>query len=139
MKTPAPGPYEVVTVIDEEGKARGKNGEQWILIRNETGAIATVYPARDAEATARLLAASWRLLEAAKIAVQNCNCTVRQRDSGHLLECFAPDLKNAIAHAEGEPILTPPGRTEESPTKPQESMEAKPKNIILDGDYGDSR
>src|ERR1700677_2406434 len=60
-KTPAQGPYEVVTVIDEEGKARGKNGEQWILIRNADGAIATVYPGREAEAPARLLAAAWSL------------------------------------------------------------------------------
>jgi hypothetical protein len=58
-KTPAPGPYEVVVVED----AQGRSGEKWIMIRNQGGAIATVYPAKDAAGTARLLAASWKLLD----------------------------------------------------------------------------
>ncbi len=58
-KQPAPGPYEVVMVEDAQGKA----GERWIMIRNADGAIATVYPAKNAEATANLLAASWEMLE----------------------------------------------------------------------------
>lgn len=64
IKQPAPGPYEIAIIIDEEGKARGRNGEQWILIRNADGAIASVYPGKDAEGTARLLASSFELLEA---------------------------------------------------------------------------
>ena len=64
----APGPYEVVTIIDEEGKARGRNGEKWLLIRNADGAIASVYPGQDAEGTARLLGGSWNLLERLKVA-----------------------------------------------------------------------
>jgi hypothetical protein len=63
-KTHAPGPYEVVVVED----AQGKNGDKWILIRNEGGAIATVYPARDSKETANLLAAAPELLEALKLA-----------------------------------------------------------------------
>jgi hypothetical protein len=63
-KTHAPGPYEVVVVED----AQGKNGDKWIMIRNEGGAIATVYPAREGMETAKLLAASWGLLEACKLA-----------------------------------------------------------------------
>jgi hypothetical protein len=57
-KIPAPGPYEVAIVIDEEGKARGGRGERWILIKNPDGAIATVYPALNGEATAKVLAAA---------------------------------------------------------------------------------
>jgi hypothetical protein len=68
-KIPAPGPYEVAIIIDEEGKARGSKGEKWILIKNADGAIATVYPASNAEATANLLAASASLLEQLRIAV----------------------------------------------------------------------
>lgn len=64
----APGPYEVAVIIDEEGKARGRNGERWVLIRNADGAIASVYPAREAEATAQLLAASWNMLKALRLA-----------------------------------------------------------------------
>ena len=69
MNYPAFGPYEVAIIIDEEGKARGRNGERWVLIRNAEGAIASVYPGRDAEATANLLAASWDMLEACRIAL----------------------------------------------------------------------
>jgi hypothetical protein len=63
-KTHAPGPYEVVVVED----AQGRKGEKWIMIRNEGGAIATVYPATESKETANLLAASWGLLEACKLA-----------------------------------------------------------------------
>ena len=68
----APGPYEVVTIIDEEGKARGRNGEKWLLIRNADGAIASVYPGQDAEATAKLLAASFAMLKACKLGQAMC-------------------------------------------------------------------
>jgi len=63
-QSPAPGPYEVQIVIDEEGKARGSKGERWILIKNDDGAIATVYPAHNGEATAQLLAASYQMFGA---------------------------------------------------------------------------
>ncbi len=67
MKLPAPGPYEVVIV--EAAESIGRDGSKWVMIRNEGGAIATVYPAKEAEATARLLAAAWDLLEAVILAI----------------------------------------------------------------------
>ncbi len=59
----APGPYEVVPV---ERQAFERAGEQWVMIRNEAGAIAAVYPARDAKETATLLAAAPGMLAALK-------------------------------------------------------------------------
>jgi hypothetical protein len=99
-KTPAQGPYEVVTVIDEEGKARGKNGEQWLLIRNEEGAIASVYPGREAVATARLLAASYTMLEALKLYQQTYDNADRHPssiDESNVINAVAA----AILEAEG--------------------------------------
>lgn len=92
-KTHAPGPYEVVMVED----AQGKNGEKWIMIRNEGGAIATVYPAKEGEATAKLLAAAPELLEAC-IFVSASNSLI----------CASPEyqrLAAVIAKAEGRPPL----------------------------------
>jgi hypothetical protein len=52
------------------------------------------------EANARLIAAAPDLLEAAKHA--QCSCTTAQRDSGHSVDCWMPDLRAAIAKAEGQ-------------------------------------
>jgi uncharacterized protein YeaO (DUF488 family) len=38
-----------------------------------------------------------RLREAALAAVQSCECTLRERDSGHRVGCFAPELAEALA------------------------------------------
>lgn len=137
MKTPAPGPYEVAIIIDEEGKARGRNGEQWVLIRNADGAIASVYPGRDAEATANLLAASWTLLDACKLGraiaqdevdrlssleteTEGWNTDLEEAKSR--LYAFEYALEMAVGR---KPATTAPGRTEESPTKPEDPTEAK--------------
>lgn len=48
---------------------------------------------------AYLIAAAPDLLEAASQA--DCACSVRERASGHLVECWMPALKDAIAKALG--------------------------------------
>jgi hypothetical protein len=40
------------------------------------------------------------IIEAAKHA--QCKCTVKERISGHLLECWMPELNEALARAEGK-------------------------------------
>ena len=42
------------------------------------------------------------LYEALEEAVQSCPCSVRERDSGHRVECYAPRAKAALARARGE-------------------------------------
>jgi hypothetical protein len=49
-------------------------------------------------ANAILYAAAPDLLEAAKRA--QCQCSILERDSGHLVDCWMPDLSEAIAKAE---------------------------------------
>ena len=103
---PAPGPYEVVVVIDEEGKARGARGEKWVLIKNDDGAIASVYPAVNSEATARILAAGSELLKQLKLAVaviedNKDNLASIDLDEKQML---LGGMKLAIAQATGEPL-----------------------------------
>jgi hypothetical protein len=50
---------------------------------------------------ARLIAAAPEMLEALKAAIPDCRCTLRERESGHLVECFAIAAKEAIAKATG--------------------------------------
>lgn len=54
-------------------------------------------------ADADLIAAAPELLEACQEALRHCLCTFAQRMSGHLVDCFAPQLEAAIAKAEGNP------------------------------------
>ena len=139
MKTPAPGPYEVAIVIDEEGKARGRNGERWVLIKNADGAIASVYPGRDAEATADLLAASYELLGALREArdfidaqldvLRNSYLPEPTEDEAQELTETRELLDNcnyAIVRAT-EGISAPPGRTDRGRTKPEDPTEARRK------------
>lgn len=59
--------------------------------------------ANDAErdANARLIASAPELLEALRRATADCGCSLVERDSGHMVDCFAPDACAAIAKAEG--------------------------------------
>lgn len=49
----------------------------------------------------RLAACAPELLALLKEAVKECGCTLSERDSGHLVECFALTAHEAIAKAEG--------------------------------------
>lgn len=41
-----------------------------------------------------------RLLDALRDAVKGCPCSMRERDSGHLVECFVPHVREALDEAE---------------------------------------
>jgi hypothetical protein len=119
------------------------------MIRNEGGAIATVYPAKDAEATANLFASSpslvidrEELLDALR-GLRNrgeasqCFCGIYdQPDRRHTIQCEA--ATNAIAKAEGRSTFTPPfglidtypGLTEAIPPEPKPSPEANTKSVF---------
>jgi len=83
----APGPYEVVKVED----LPDSKGNRFFMIRNEQGAIATVYPRPDAEGTANLLAAAPDLLEMLK------RVRIHTPDEKNL----AAPIDSIIARAEG--------------------------------------
>jgi hypothetical protein len=141
---PAPGPYEVVTVIDEEGKARGSKGEQWILIKNEDGAIATVYPDPKAPGTARLLGMSWELLQRLKetreaaahlMQVVDALATLHKVDIGLYLddkhEGFGTKADLTIMKAEGRSVSSfLPGRTVEAPAEREPQSEANTESVF---------
>ena len=55
----------------------------------------------DAEFIARACNAHEDMLHALRMASQGCPCTLSQRDSGHLVGCFVPEVQEAIAKAEG--------------------------------------
>jgi hypothetical protein len=102
-KPPAPGPYEVVPVED----ARDKSGNGFFMIRNEQGAIATVYPNKEAEGTANLLAAAPDLLqnlkEIAGFLAEYPQWAKIPPRIGHFAQLASADL--AIAKAEKSQIV----------------------------------
>jgi hypothetical protein len=51
---------------------------------------------------ATLIAAAPELYEALELAVQCCNCSLKERDSGHLVGCFAPKAIEVLAKVRGE-------------------------------------
>jgi hypothetical protein len=57
--------------------------------------------ADDEIARMRVIAAAPDLLVALRKAVKDCRCTLIQRESGHLIDCFVPDALIAIAKARG--------------------------------------
>ena len=49
----------------------------------------------------RLFAAAPELLDCMEEAVTNCGCSLREKDSGHKVGCFAPRALEAISKAKG--------------------------------------
>lgn len=98
MSAHTPGPW----LFDEENTGRDYNIGYGIYT-NESGRTLAHIPLREAdgiaEANARLIAAAPELLEASRTA--QCACSVKERDSGHLVDCWMPALLAAIAKAEG--------------------------------------
>lgn len=64
--------------------------------------IAEILPCAYMEENAALIAAAPEMLEALKLAAQCCPCTIKERLSGHISDCFAPAVQQAIAKAEGK-------------------------------------
>lgn len=58
----------------------------------------------EGEANATLYAAAPDLYAALLNAVESCPCTLRERESGHRIDCYAPAAQEALAKARGEQI-----------------------------------
>jgi len=56
----------------------------------------------EARGNANLWSGAAVLLEAAKHAVEQCPCTLKERESGHRVGCYAIELNEAIEKAIGE-------------------------------------
>jgi hypothetical protein len=55
-------------------------------------------------ANGNMIAAAPELCEALKSALQCCPCSLRERDSGHRVDCYAPAALSALAKAEGTAV-----------------------------------
>jgi len=84
-------PAKVEYFIDQEDAERRER-----MVYQETGGNIElwIYPLA-------VIFAAPELLEALKEAVQDCRCNAFQRDSGHLVDCRAPQWLELIAKAEG--------------------------------------
>lgn len=102
-----PGPWTVISMADKSTYTK-----QWREIgpgivaasaydTTRWGESETVNGVRISEANARLIAAAPQLLAALKEATQTCQCSVRERDSGHRVDCLNPQWNAVIAEAEG--------------------------------------
>lgn len=94
MSKPTPGPWRLELL--PKGKRGGMGG---YLILGADGLPFMSQLPEGQEANARLIAAAPDLLEACKQA--QCSCSMRERESGHLVECWMPDMLAAIKKAEG--------------------------------------
>lgn len=92
-----PGPWHYERVPHRFGDYEVSYTE----IEGITGPVAYVQ-GKSTEANAALIAAAPEMYQALEAAVQNCPCSVRERDSGHRLECFAIQAIEALAKARGE-------------------------------------
>ena len=103
MNEPTPGPWGI------RRAGRGPDRDVGITAPNCVGVIAECFEEfrakgdrrpGEAEANARLMVAARDLFEAAKDA--QCSCSIAERESGHLTDCWMPALEAAIAKAEGK-------------------------------------
>lgn len=56
----------------------------------------------EVQANAQLIAAAPELYAALDEAVQGCGCSLRERESGHRVDCYVPLALDAMAKARGE-------------------------------------
>lgn len=78
------GPYPVVSTAVGVGEREGGPAVQFTSISAENAALISTAP---------------ELLDALRVACTRCACTVRERDSGHLLECPVPQWQELIERA----------------------------------------
>ena len=95
----SPGPWEVTKYVNYSGfgiyaPGRGCIAERWYDTEQPS-------PYRyEIGANARLIAAAPELLEACESA--QCECSPRERMSGHRVGCWFPAMREVIAKARGE-------------------------------------
>lgn len=80
-------------------KAICERGSWWV--RSDGLLSISIIGQKEAEANARLIATAPELLEALKAVVCDCRCSIKERDSGHLVGCSVPHALDVIAKAEG--------------------------------------
>lgn len=96
-----PGP--LVVEAGPKGDPDVADADFIVAEKSPFGEVIATFPGPIARGTpegnARLFAVAGELLETAKDA--QCACTVRERDSGHLVGCWMPALTAVIDKAEG--------------------------------------
>lgn len=80
----------------------GLDGKDWYVVTDHMRSSELCDTDSDAKTDAILCAAAPDLLEALKDVIGDCRCSVKERYSGHLVDCSVPHALEVIAKAEGK-------------------------------------
>lgn len=92
-----PGPWDIAKQTDMGWRGLAVVAPGKLHIAN------LVFQLDDRElANAHLIAAAPEMLGALQDVVHECTCSLREKESGHLVSCFVPRIKEVIQKAKGD-------------------------------------